>query len=67
MIWFLESQGLKHMGDSGGHSKYTRSDLNRPIIIQSHITPVPEFIVKQILQHLEFSKKEFHEYIQKNY
>lgn len=67
MRWFLESQNMKYMGDTGGHCKYIRSDLNRPIIIQSHIDPVPEFIVKQILNHLKFSKKQFHEYIQENY
>lgn len=67
MVWFIEQQGLKLVKTEGGHAKYTRSDLRRPIIIQTHITPVPEFIVKQILKHLEFSKKEFIDYIQKHY
>ena len=47
--------------------KYTRSDLRRPIIIQTHISPVPEFIVSQILKHLSFNKKSFHEYVQNHY
>ena len=42
-----------------GHVKYSRSDLNRPIIFQSHIDPVPEFIIKNALRTLEISKKEF--------
>lgn len=67
MLWFLDSQNMKHVKTEGGHAKYVRSDLNRPIIIQTHIDPVPEFIVKQILQHLGFNKKEFHQYIQNNY
>lgn len=67
MVWFLEHQGLKHIKTEGGHEKWTRSDLNRPIIIQNHICPVPEFIVSQILKHLGFSKKEFHLYVQKYY
>ena len=67
MIWFLEHQGLKNISTEGGHAKYTRSDLLRPIIIQTHISPVPEFIVKQILGYLSFSKKDFHLYIQKYY
>ena len=65
--WFLEHNGLKCTKHTGGHEKWTRKDLLRPIIIQSHITPVPEFIIKQILKHLSFSKKEFCEYIEKNY
>jgi len=67
MQWFLEKQGLKHIKTQGGHEKWVRSDLNRPIMIQSHITPVPEFIVIQILRHLGFNKKDFHKYIQDNY
>ena len=67
MQWFLEHNGLKCTKETGGHQKWTRKDLNRPITLQSHITPVPEFIVQQILKHLSFTKKSFHEYIQKHY
>jgi predicted RNA binding protein YcfA (HicA-like mRNA interferase family) len=67
VIWFLEHQELKHIKTEGGHAKYTRSDLRRPIIIQTHIDPVPEFILTQILKHLGFDKKSFHLYIQKHY
>lgn len=67
MIWFLEHQGLKLMKTEGGHAKYTRNDLRRPITIQTHISPVPEFIVSQILKHLGFNKKSFHLYVQKHY
>ena len=59
---FLESQGLnliKGTKGRGGHEKWSRKDLNRPITIQTHITPVPEFIIKQVLRHLEMSKIEF--------
>ena len=59
---FLESQGLnviKGAKGRGGHEKWSRKDLNRPITIQTHITPVPEFIVKQVLRHLEMNKAEF--------
>jgi hypothetical protein len=42
MIWFLEHQGLKWIKIEGGHAKYTRSDVRRPILLQTHITPVPE-------------------------
>ncbi len=43
----------------GGHEKWSRADLDRPITIQTHIDPVPEFIVKQILRHLDISRDEF--------
>ncbi|OFY51423.1 MAG: hypothetical protein A2W85_09790 [Bacteroidetes bacterium GWF2_41_31] len=59
---FLENQGLKMIKEGrgrGGHEKWSRSDLNRPVTIQTHIDPVPEFIVKQVLRHLEMDKKTF--------
>lgn len=59
---FLQGQGLKLIKEGrgrGGHEKWSRSDLDRPIIIQSHIDPVPEFIVKQVLRHLKMDREDF--------
>src|SRR5206468_313275 len=56
---FLEKEGLHSSGIVGGHEKWTRKDLFRPIIIQTHVDPVPEFIVKQILRNLKISREEF--------
>ena len=59
---FLERQGLKIIKDTkgrGGHEKWSRADLDRPITIQTHIDPVPEFIVKQVLRHLKMDKNMF--------
>ncbi|MCB6099368.1 hypothetical protein [Flavobacterium psychrophilum] len=36
MLWFLEHNGLKQINIEGGYAKYTRADLLRPIIIQTH-------------------------------
>ena len=59
---FLKSQGLnliKEPKGRGGHEKWSKSGIDRPITIQTHIDPVPEFIVKQVLRHLKISKKDF--------
>lgn len=45
---FLQKCGCKYIDTTGGHEKWTRSDLLRPIIIQTHVDP--EFIVLQILR-----------------
>ena len=40
---FLESQGLNIIKDGkgrGGHEKWSKSGMDRPITIQSHIDPV---------------------------
>src|SRR5690554_6655009 len=56
---FLELACCKYNKTKGGHAKYLRSDLNRPIIFQTHIDPVPEFIVKNNLRLLNISRKQF--------
>jgi len=59
---FLKNQGLNLIKSSkgrGGHEKWSRADLDRPITIQTHIDPVPEFIVKQVLRHLNMNREDF--------
>ena len=59
---FLSNQGLNLIKDAkgrGGHEKWSRSDLDRPITLQTHIDPVPEFIVKQVLRHLKMNREVF--------
>ena len=59
---FLEKQGLnliKSTKGKGGHEKWSRADLDRPIIIQTHVDPVPEFIVKQVIRQLGMDRNTF--------
>jgi hypothetical protein len=61
---FLKSEGLniiKNTKGRGGHEKWSRLGMDRPITIQTHIDPVPEFIVKQVLRHLDMNRKTFSE------
>lgn len=56
---FLELCGCKYIKTEGGHAKYFRSDLFRPIMFQTHIDPVPEFIIKNALRPLGYSRNDF--------
>jgi predicted RNA binding protein YcfA (HicA-like mRNA interferase family) len=56
---FLEYIGCKLIRERGGHLHYSRKDLARPITVQSHIDPVPEFIIKNHLRILNMSRKDF--------
>lgn len=59
---FLKSQGLNIITGTkgrGGREKWSRSGMVRPITIQTHIDPVPEFIVKQVLRHLKMRRADF--------
>lgn len=48
---YLEWKGCKKIRTKGGHEIWTHRILSRPIVIQSHISPVPEFIIRQILRN----------------
>ena len=58
---FLIKIGCKNTRTTGGHEHWTRADLFRPITIQTHIDPVPERIMKQIIDALDIDKDEFWE------
>ncbi len=56
---FLTKVGCQISRTTGGHEHWTRADLLRPITIQTHIDPVPERIMKQIISALEIDRDEF--------
>lgn len=56
---FLELALCKQIGINSGHEKWTRPDLRRPIVFQTHVNPIPEFIIKNNLRVLGYTKKQF--------
>lgn len=58
----LKKLGFKKCNASrgrGGHEKWVKKGMQRPIIIQTHKDPVPEHIVRQIIRHLNLTRDEF--------
>jgi len=62
---FLLSTGCQHKRTTGGHEHWTRADLLRPITIQTHIDPVPERIMKQLIIALEIDRDGFQEILKR--
>jgi len=60
---FLDYQGLKHIRTKGGHEVWSRQDLTRPVIIQNHLNPIPEFVVKNNLHTIGSTKQELLDFI----
>jgi predicted RNA binding protein YcfA (HicA-like mRNA interferase family) len=56
---FLEKCGCRNIGTEGGHEKWAREDLTRPVIVQTHIEPVPEFVVRNALRNLGLAKDDY--------
>ena len=67
--FLTKEEGCNHIRDSGGHEIYARSDLPRSFPIQSHIDPVPRFIVDNVRRWLGYvthdQKKLFYRKISK--
>ena len=60
---FLSYKGLKVIRTEGGHEVWSRKDLLRPVVIQTHIDPVPEFIVKNCLRTINATKDDYIEFL----
>lgn len=56
---FLQKAGCTSTSIKGGHEKWTKQGLLRPIIVQTHVDPVPEFIIKNALRSLGLNKADF--------
>jgi hypothetical protein len=55
----LKKLGCNWVGIKDGHEKWTRKDLHRPVIFQTHIDPVPERIIASNNRTLGITKKQF--------
>ncbi len=51
----LLKMGLKQMPSKGGHEKWTRANLNRPVMFSNHFKEIPELQVKSNCRTLGIS------------
>ncbi len=56
---FLRYKGLNHIGTNGGHEKWSAQRLLWPVVLQTHIDPIPEFIVRNNLRTIGATAAEF--------
>lgn len=55
----LKALGLTKERMKGGHEIWVKPGMLRPVVLQSHIEPVPEFIVKNIIRTIGVTKQIF--------
>lgn len=60
---YLVNIGCKRIAIEGGHEKWVLKGCIRPIIIQTHIDPIPEFILRNNLRTLHKTRKDFIEWL----
>lgn len=56
---FLAKAGCTISRTTGGHEHWTKPGLLRPITVQTHVDPVPEFIIANALRILGLAKADF--------
>ena len=60
----LERLGLSKVRTKGGHEAWIKQGMTRPVIIQTHINPIPEFVIRNNLRNLGVSKQDFLELLE---
>jgi len=60
---FLKYYGLNCISNKGGHEKWSKQNMRRPVILQTHIDPVPEFIISSNLRSMQCTAKEFEKWL----
>lgn len=64
-IKFLEYVGCSSMSQKGSHKKFSRGDLNRPIIVPIHAIDLPIFVIKNALRTLKMSNEQYLQILEK--
>ena len=55
----LTALGLHKMRTKGGHEAWVREGLKRTVIIQTHLDPVSELVVRKTISDLGLTREEF--------
>ena len=63
---YLRSVGCERIRTEGGHEVWARKGVRRSIVLQTHISPVPERIIKQSLSNLGVTREQFEEAFEKS-
>ncbi len=62
---YLSFCGLKLIRTRGGHEIWSAKELTRPVVLQTHIDPIPEFIIKNNLRTIGKSEEHLLEFLHK--
>lgn len=62
---FMRAKGLTMQRTNGGHEMWSREGMPRPVVFQTHIDPLPEFVVKNNLNAIGVSRKDFLDFFEK--
>lgn len=55
----LKTYACYHIRFKRGHEIWKKDGLTRPIIFQTHVDPVPEMVIRNIIRDLNVSREQF--------
>lgn len=58
--------GLKKIRTKGGHEAWMKDGMTRPVIIQTHVNPIPVSIVQNCLRTIGIEKEAFLNLLENN-
>ena len=50
---------LSKVRTKGGHEAWMKAGMTRPAIVQTHVDPVPEYVLRNNLRIIGISREEF--------
>ena len=56
--------GLTKVRTKGGHEAWMKAGMTRPAIVQTHVNPVPEYVLRNNLRVIGISREEFLEMLE---
>jgi len=63
---FLSDKGCHVVGSgNSGHEKWTKDGMLRPVVFQTHIDPIPEFIIKNNLRNMGLTTSDLRAWLRK--
>jgi hypothetical protein len=51
--------GMTKVRTKGGHEAWMKTGMTRPAIVQTHVDPVPEYVLRNNLRVIGISRDEF--------
>lgn len=63
---FLADEGCQKVeSGNSGHEKWSKEGLMRPVVFQTHIDPIPEFIIRNNLRNLGLTGNDLRAWLKK--
>ena len=61
----LRYLGLEFQRTKGGHELWAKPGMKRPVVFQTHLKPIPEFVILKLMKTLGIDRENFIKLLEK--